>query len=58
MTELASWNDTATRRAIVEEKGFHYPAGTGRSLEAAALEGWIVVSIKNDWSTVFAGAPS
>jgi haloacid dehalogenase-like hydrolase len=35
------------------EREFDYTAGAEASLEAAANEGWTVVSIKNDWSTVF-----
>ena len=33
------------------------PAPRSRS-EAAADDGWTVVSIKNDWKTVFADAPA
>jgi haloacid dehalogenase-like hydrolase len=35
------------------EREFDYTAGAEASLEAAANEGWKVVSIKNDWSAVF-----
>jgi phosphoglycolate phosphatase-like HAD superfamily hydrolase len=38
------------------EREFDYTAGAEKSLEQAADEGWTVVSIKNDWSTVFADA--
>src|SRR5689334_554830 len=36
------------------EREFDYTAGAEQSLERAAAEGWTVVSIRNDWSTVFA----
>jgi phosphoglycolate phosphatase-like HAD superfamily hydrolase len=36
------------------EREFDYTAGAERSLNAAAERGWTVVSIKNDWATVFA----
>jgi hypothetical protein len=36
------------------EREFDYRAGAERSLEQAAKEGWTVVSVKDDWSTVFA----
>ena len=36
------------------EREFSYTAGAERALEAAADHGWTVVSIKDDWATVFA----
>jgi phosphoserine phosphatase len=36
------------------EREFAYTTGAERSLEAAAAQGWTVVSIKDDWNTVFA----
>lgn len=33
---------------------FEYIAGAERSLERASRDGWTVISIKNDWATVFA----
>ena len=36
------------------EREFDYTAGAESSLEHAHEEGWTVVSIKNDWVTVFA----
>jgi phosphoglycolate phosphatase-like HAD superfamily hydrolase len=36
------------------EREFDYQAGAERSLQVAAQRGWPVVSIKNDWRTVFA----
>jgi phosphoserine phosphatase len=36
------------------EREFDYTAGAERSLDRGASDGWTVVSIKNDWATVFA----
>jgi hypothetical protein len=36
------------------EREFEYTAGAEQSLERAEQDGWTVVSIKNDWTTVFA----
>ena len=37
-----------------EEREFAYTAGAERSLETAAEQGWTMVSIKDDWASVFA----
>ena len=37
------------------EREFDYVTGAERSLEEAEAQGWTVVSIRNDWSTVFDG---
>jgi hypothetical protein len=54
-TLLALWNDTPTRRAIVD---FVQAVSTEGSpaLDRAKRHGWTVVSMKEDWSAVFAGA--
>ena len=36
------------------EREFDYTAGAEQALEAADAGGWTVVSIKDDWATVFA----
>ena len=36
------------------EREFDYRAGAERALEQAEKQNWTVVSVKNDWSTVFA----
>ena len=36
------------------EREFDYTAGADAALERAATEGWTVVSVKDDWATVFA----
>lgn len=38
------------------EREFDYTAGAEQSLQRAGEEGWTVVSIKDDWATVFADA--
>ncbi|RWA15964.1 hypothetical protein MELE44368_07950 [Mycolicibacterium elephantis DSM 44368] len=37
------------------EREFDYTAGAERSLAQAARDGWTVVSMRNDWTTVFDG---
>ena len=37
------------------EREFDYVAGSERALDEARAKGWTVVSIKDDWSSVFAG---
>jgi phosphoserine phosphatase len=37
---------------------FDYVAGAERALELAPRRGWTVVSVRRDWSTVFAEAPA
>ena len=38
-----------------EEREFGYTHGAEKSLAKAKELGWTVVSMKNDWNTVFAG---
>jgi hypothetical protein len=58
MLRYAGGKDRPALRLLVlhddAEREFGYTAGAERSLEAAAEHGWTVVSIKNDWATVFA----
>jgi hypothetical protein len=39
------------------DREFGYTAGAEESLERARGQDWTVVSMKSDWSTVFADAP-
>jgi haloacid dehalogenase-like hydrolase len=39
------------------EREFDYTAGAEKSIKRARSDGWTIVSIKNDWATVFADAP-
>jgi hypothetical protein len=36
------------------DREFDYVAGAERALEQATAKGWTLVSVKNDWATVFA----
>jgi hypothetical protein len=40
------------------EREFDYTAGAEKSLEQAARDSWTVVSVRNDWATVFADTPA
>jgi hypothetical protein len=39
------------------DREFAYTSGAEKSLDIAAAQGWTVVSMKDDWSRVFADAP-
>ena len=39
------------------ELEFRYTGGAEQALDAARAEGWTVVSVKDDWATVFADHP-
>ena len=41
-----------------EDREFGYTAGAEESLDRARGQDWTVVSMKSDWSTVFAEAPA
>jgi hypothetical protein len=43
---------------MIELLRYEYSSGAETSLERAANDGWTVVSIKNDWATVFADPSS
>jgi hypothetical protein len=36
------------------DREFDYVGGAEKALDLASSEGWTVVSMKNDWATVFA----
>jgi hypothetical protein len=57
MCEPKSWNDTATRAAVLDfdaEREFEYTAGAEKSPETAAAHAWTVVSSENERNAVFA----
>ena len=58
MLDFTQHADKPTLRLLVlhddAEREFDYTAGAEASLERAQAESWTVVSIKNDWSIVFA----
>ena len=59
MLRYAGGKDRPALRLLVNhddaEREFAYSDGAEKSLEYAAEHGWTVVSMKDDWTTVFAG---
>jgi phosphoserine phosphatase len=58
MLRFAGGPDRPALRLLLDhddaDREFAYRAGAEESLQVAAAEGWTVVSVKNDWATVFA----
>jgi phosphoserine phosphatase len=58
MLEFAQHRDKPSLRLLVAhddaEREFDYTSGAEQARERAATSGWTVVSVKNDWATVFA----
>jgi phosphoserine phosphatase len=58
MLAWAGGQDRPALRLLVlhddAEREFDYTKGAEKALEQAEAEGWTVVSVKNDWATVFA----
>ena len=59
MLDFTQHQDKPSLRLLVlhddAEREFDYTSGAEQALEKADAAGWTVVSIKNDWATVFAG---
>jgi phosphoglycolate phosphatase-like HAD superfamily hydrolase len=57
MLDFTQHQDKPTLRLLVlhddAEREFDYVSGAERALDRAAGEGWTVVSMKDDWATVF-----
>ena len=57
MLDFSQHPDKPSLRLLVlhddPEREFDYTSGAEQALERADAEGWTVVSIKNDWATVF-----
>jgi phosphoserine phosphatase len=57
MLEFTKHEDKASLRLLVlhddAEREFDYTTGAEKALEQAAVDGWTVASIKDDWVTVF-----
>ena len=57
MLEFTKHADKPTLRLLVlhddAEREFDYTSGAEAALARAATDHWTVVSIKNDWATVF-----
>ncbi len=60
MLEFSGAPSTPSLRLLLlhddPDREFDYTAGAERALETASRQNWTVVSIKNDWNTVFTGA--
>ena len=58
MLEFTHHADKPTLRLLIlhddAEREFAYTSGAERALNQAETDGWTVVSIRNDWTTVFA----
>jgi hypothetical protein len=58
MMEFSGGPDRNTFRLLLlhddAAREFDYVAGAEKVLERAKAQGWTVISIKNDWATVFA----
>jgi phosphoserine phosphatase len=62
MLDFTQHEDKPFLRLLVlhddEEREFDYTTGAEKALDRASAQGWTVVSVKNDWGTVFAdGSP-
>jgi len=59
MLAFAGTSTTPSLRLLLlhddADREFDYRAGAEQALEAASRENWTVVSMKNDWNTVFTG---
>ena len=57
MLQYTKHADKRTLRLLIlhddDEREFDYTSGAEQALEQAAKDGWTVVSVKNDWATVF-----
>jgi phosphoserine phosphatase len=57
MLHFTQHEDKPTLRLLVlhddDEREFAYTSGAEQALDQAATDGWTVVSVSNDWATVF-----
>ena len=57
MLQFTKHADKPTLRLLIlhddNEREFDYTSGAEQALEQAGKDGWTVVSVKNDWATVF-----
>jgi phosphoserine phosphatase len=57
MLEFTSHPDRATLKLLIRhddsQREFDYTAGAETALKRAAADGWTVVSVRDDWTTVF-----
>jgi haloacid dehalogenase-like hydrolase len=57
MLDFTQHSDKPSLRLLIrhddDEREFSYTSGAEQALERARQEGWLLVSMKNDWATVF-----
>ena len=57
MLEFTQHRDKPSLRLLVlhddDEREFAYTSGAEQAIERAATDGWTVISVKDDWTTVF-----
>ena len=57
MLHFTQHRDKPSLRLLVshddDEREFAYTAGAEQALEQAAADGWTVISVRDDWATVF-----
>jgi phosphoserine phosphatase len=57
MLQFTKHDDKPTLRLLIlhddDKREFDYTSGAEQALEQAGKDGWTVVSVKNDWATVF-----
>jgi hypothetical protein len=57
MLEFTWHPDRPSLRLLIRhddgQREFDYTSGAEQALERAASSGWTVVSMKNDWATIF-----
>jgi hypothetical protein len=62
MLEFTYHADKPTLRLVIlhddSEREFDYTTGAEQALKQAGTDGWTVVSIKDDWTTVFPTRPA
>jgi hypothetical protein len=57
MLDFSRHKDKSSLRLLLlhddADREFDYTTGAEQALERAGTSGWTVVSVKNDWATVF-----
>jgi hypothetical protein len=57
MLDFSRHKDKSSPRLLLlhddADREFDYTTGAEQALERAGTSGWTVVSVKNDWATVF-----
>ena len=57
MLEITWHEDKPSLRPLLRhddgQREFHYTSGAEQALDRARQDGWTIVSMKNDWATIF-----